>query len=112
MGHLFKLMHGAYELENLNIDDIINIVFASTLDKRISILEKKNNEHMRACETTDDENRWMKFSDKALATVHPDVIWLAIQETCRVLALSQPSDNQRGYLDSLFDMSWMLWESM
>ena len=51
----------------------------------------------------------MMKTEKALATVQPGVMWLAIQETCRVLTLSHPSDNQRAYFDSLFGVSWMLW---
>ena len=121
MAHLFEMMYGAFDLENITVDEVIDIVFTCVLEERIRELEKleRKNESCRMCENgfqateqrqySECEERWMIYADKAICGIPQDVMWCIIQETCRVFSLPKPSEKQEMYFYSLFDMSWMLW---
>ena len=118
---MFEMMYGAYDLEGITNEDLIHIVFSYVMDKKILELEnrERKGKSCRACEgsamQSDDghnKNRWMKYGDLAISSINQDIMWSVIEEACRVLALSTPSEKQRLYFDILFDMSWMLWEEI
>ena len=123
MAHLFRLMYGAFDLENITVDDLIDIVFTCVMNKKICELERRENKNKscRACESNlrevterqcgvnDGDQRWMMYGDKALRDIREDVMWRIIEETCCILGFSKPSEKQEAYFFSLFDMSWVLW---
>ena len=123
MAHLFEMMYGAFDLDGITVEDLIDIVFTYVLDRNISELERQEcrNKSCRASERSlreamksqyvgDDQRiRWMNYADKALNGIPPDAMWSVIEMACRVLSLPSHLDKHRAYFDSLFDMSWMVW---
>ena len=66
----------------------------------------------KQCGIKDDEERWMLFADGALKSIEPNVMWRGVEEGCHILNLPPPSQQQRAYFDSLFNMSWVVWAKM
>ena len=104
MADLFKAMYSAFDLEDITVDDLVDIVFTCLLYKRICELEKREgkSKSCRMCvnglQTTiqrgveQNEDRCMIYTDRAIRDIPKDGLWSVIQDTCCVLGLPKPSD--------------------
>ena len=63
-------------------------------------------------EGLDEEERWMNYAEQALAMLNHEVMWQAIVEACKILKYPEPSETQRDYFETLFDMSCFVWHQI
>ena len=63
-------------------------------------------------EGLNEEERWMNYAEQALAMLNHEVMWQAIVEACKILKYPEPSETQRDYFETLFDMSCFVWHQI
>ena len=125
MAHLFKQMY-VDEIDNevMTVEKLIELVFTEMVYRKMHQLEEatlcKQDEtdgnqwtRLRKCiEVLDDEERWIRYAERALELLNHDVMWQGIVEACKILEYPELSEIHRDYFEALFDMSCFAWLQM
>ena len=125
MAHLFRQMYvDEIDYELFTPEKLIDFVFTEMVYRQIQKLEEETrinqdeidgNQWSRfgqQVEVLDEEERWVNYAERALAMLNHEVMWKAIVEACKILKYPEPSETQRNYFETLFDMSCFLWHQM
>ena len=112
------------DIEVMTVEKLIELVFTEMVYRKMQQLEEatlcKQDEtdrnqwtRFRKCiEVLDDEERWIRYAERALELLNHDVIWQGIVEACKIIKYPELSEIRRDYFEALFDMPCFVWLQM
>ena len=114
MALLFKQMYvDEIDIEVMTVEKLIELVFTEMVYRKMKQLEEatlcKQDEAdgnqwtwLRKCiEVLDDEERWIRYAERALELLNNDVMWQGIVEACKILKYPELSEIHRDYFEAL-----------
>ena len=130
MAHLFRQIYvDELDFEALTVEKVIDLVFTEMVYRKIQQLEKETQAKQqleketqakqdltdrsrwrKSVQVLDDEERWIRHTERGLALLNHDVIWQGVVEACKILKFPEPSSaTRREYFEALFDVSCFVW---
>ena len=92
------------DIEVMTVEKLIELVFTEMVYRKMQQLEEatlcKQDEtdgnqwtRLRKCiEVLDDEERWIRYDERALELLNHDVMWQGIVEACKILKYPELSE--------------------